>query len=159
MWKKLSIAISLGLIIGILYLFGKQLPSKKSTNIPSQITNISSQTGDTSDYASNPSGDNTTTSSSNVTIKDGVQYIVIDVKQGYSPRITEAKWDIPTKLIAKTNETYDCSSSLVIRSIGYQSSLPATWETTVDLGTPKSGGTLDATCGMGMYSFQINFHT
>lgn len=39
----------------------------------------------------------------------------------------------------KTNGTYDCSSSLVIRSINYRNSLPATGETEIDLGTPESG--------------------
>ncbi len=39
----------------------------------------------------------------------------------------------------KTNGAYDCSSSLVIRSVGYRDKLPTTGETEIDLGTPKSG--------------------
>lgn len=93
----------------------------------------------------------------NVEVKEGVQYITINAKGGYLPRISEAKAGIPTKLIVKTNNTYDCSASLVIRSIGYQKILPNTGETTIDLGTPGVDKPLLGVCGMGMYSFQVNF--
>ena len=92
-----------------------------------------------------------------VVIKDGVQYITIDAKGGYSPKITEAKADIPTKLIMKTGGTFDCSASLVINSLNYRKILPQTGETEIDLGTPKTGEPIVGVCGMGMYSFQINF--
>ena len=93
----------------------------------------------------------------NVEVKDGVQYITIDAKAGYSPRVTEAKAGIPTKLVVKTNGTYDCSASLAIHSIGYQKILPQTGETEIDIGTPKAGEPLQGVCGMGMYNFLINF--
>lgn len=93
----------------------------------------------------------------NVEVRDGVQYITINVKGGYSPKVTSAKAGISTKLIMKTNGTYDCSASLMIRSIGYQKILPKTGEETIDLGTPKSGSPIQGVCGMGMYSFKINF--
>jgi len=92
-----------------------------------------------------------------VEIKDGVQYITIDAGGGYSPQVTEAKSGIPTKLIMKTNGTYDCSASLVIRSVGYQQILPQTGETEIDIGIPKAGKPIQGVCGMGMYSFIINF--
>jgi plastocyanin domain-containing protein len=92
-----------------------------------------------------------------VAIKDGVQYIRIDAGGGYSPQLTEAKAGIPTKLIVKTNGVFDCSSSLVIRSIGFQEILPATGEKEIDIGIPVAGVPLNGVCGMGMYSFQINF--
>lgn len=93
----------------------------------------------------------------NVEIRDGVQYITIDAKGGYSPKISSAKADIPTKLVVKTNGTYDCSSSLVIKSIGYQKVLAQTGEEVIDIGTPKSGVSLQGVCGMGMYNFSISF--
>ncbi len=93
----------------------------------------------------------------NVEIKDGVQYITIDAKAGYSPRVTEAKAGIPTKLVVKTNGTYDCSASLVIRSLGFQKILAQTGEETIDVGTPKAGQPLQGVCGMGMYNFSVNF--
>jgi len=96
-------------------------------------------------------------STQSVEIKDGVQYITITAGGGYSPQVTEAKSGIPTKLIMKTNGTYDCSASLVIHSIGFQKILPQTGETEIDLGIPKKSVSLQGVCGMGMYSFVINF--
>lgn len=93
----------------------------------------------------------------NSVIKDGVQYITITAQSGYSPRMSTAKAGIPTKLIVKTNGTYDCSSSLVIRSLSYRNILPNTGETTIDAGTPKAGDTLQGVCGMGMYNFVVAF--
>jgi hypothetical protein len=58
----------------------------------------------------------------------------------------------------KTNGTYDCSASLVIRSLNYRAMLPNTGETTIDAGTSKAGDVLKGVCGMGMYSFDITFN-
>lgn len=93
----------------------------------------------------------------NIEIKDGVQYITITAKGGYSPKISNAKANIPTKLIIKTNGTFDCSSSLIIRSVNYRNILPNTGEAVIDVGTPKSKDTLRGVCSMGMYNFLINF--
>src|SRR3989339_1654844 len=93
----------------------------------------------------------------NIEIRDGVQYVTIDAKGGYFPRVSSAQAGIPTKLIVKTDGTYDCSASLAIHSIGYQKILPQTGETEIDIGTQKSGETLQGVCGMGMFSFQIKF--
>ena len=127
--KTVSIVITLGLVValGIVFLGGS-----KSNNA------------------------NTTESAQNTEIKNGIQYITINAKTGYSPRVSTAKAGIPTKLIVKTNGTYDCSASLAIHSIGYQKILPQTGETEIDIGTPKVGP-FQGVCGMGMYSFVINF--
>ncbi len=101
--------------------------------------------------------DSTGQSAQTVEIKDGIQYITILAKGGYSPRITEATAGIPTKLIVQTKDTYDCSSALTIRSIKYQEILPQNGETIIDLGTPVTGEPLLGVCSMGMYSFQIKF--
>lgn len=93
----------------------------------------------------------------NSEIRDGVQYITIDAKGGYSPRISTAKAGIPTKLIVKTNGTYDCSASLVVRDANFQQILPQTGETEIDIGIKNATDTIQGVCGMGMYSFQINF--
>ena len=93
----------------------------------------------------------------NVEIKDGVQYVTIDAKGGYSPRLSTAKAGIPTKLIVKTDGTYDCSSSLVVRAAKFQKLLPQTGETEIDLGIPEAGVPIEGVCGMGMYSFNVNF--
>lgn len=127
--KTVSIIVTLGLVVVIGFIF---MGGSKKSN-----TNVGS--------------------TQSVEIKDGVQYITVNAKGGYSPQVTEAKGGMPTKLIMKTNGTYDCSASLVIRSVGFQKILPQTGETEIDLGTPKSGEPLRGVCGMGMYSFQINF--
>lgn len=93
----------------------------------------------------------------NVEVRDGVQYITINARRGYSPKVSTAQGNIPTKLVIKTNGTYDCSIALVIRSIGYQKILPQTGEEVIDLNTPQSNTTLRGTCSMGMYNFSLNF--
>ncbi|MBK5215432.1 MAG: cupredoxin domain-containing protein [Candidatus Pacebacteria bacterium] len=93
----------------------------------------------------------------NIQIKDGIQYITITAKGGYIPRVTTAKAGVPTKLIVNTKGTYDCSLSLVIKAINYQKILPQTGEEIIDLGVQKPGTPIRGVCGMGMYSFLINF--
>lgn len=95
------------------------------------------------------------TQSQNVEIKDGVQYVTVTAQGGYSPRMSVIQSNLPTKLIVKTNGTYDCSASLVIRSVGFQKILQPTGEEVIDLGIPKSGEKIQGLCGMGMYNFQI----
>ncbi len=93
----------------------------------------------------------------NIEIREGVQFVTINAKGGYSPEVSTAKAGIPTKLIVKTNGTYDCSSALVIRSIGFQKILAQSGEEVIDLVTPTAGESLQGLCSMGMYSFQIKF--
>lgn len=93
----------------------------------------------------------------NSEIRDGVQYVTINAKGGYSPRVSNAVAGIPTKLIVKTDGTYDCSSALVIRSLNYQKMLPQTGEEIIDIGTPVARTPLRGLCSMGMYNFVVNF--
>jgi len=93
----------------------------------------------------------------NVEVRDGVQFITVNARGGYSPKISSAKAGIPTKLIMKTSGTYDCSSSLAIRSIGFKKVLPSKGETEIDIGIPEIGKPLEGVCSMGMYNFTINF--
>lgn len=130
--KTVSIIITLGLIVTLFIVF-----SGSSTSI-------------------NNNG-NQVTSGQNIEIKDGVQYITINARGGYSPLVTNAQAGIPTKLIMKTNGSYDCSVALVIRSINFQKILPQTGETVIDVGIPKAGEPLQGLCSMGMYNFSINF--
>lgn len=94
----------------------------------------------------------------NVEIRDGIQYVTINAKGGYSPLTSTAKSGLPTKLIMKTNGTYDCSSALVIRSISYQKILSPTGEEVIDIGVLEAGESLQGTCSMGMYNFSVNFN-
>lgn len=95
------------------------------------------------------------TQSQNVEVKNGVQYVTISAKSGYSPRLSLIQPNLPTKLIVKTNGTYDCSALLVVRSAGFQKILQPTGEEVIDIGTLKSGEKIQGVCGMGMYNFQI----
>ncbi len=105
---------------------------------------------------STSSGNGSTTQ--NIEIRDGVQYVNITANGGYAPRISHVKAGIPTKLVVKTDGTYDCSASLVIRSAGFQKILQPTGEEIIDLGTPKSGEKIQGICGMGMYNFAVDFN-
>ncbi len=93
----------------------------------------------------------------NSEVKEGIQYIIIRAKGGYSPKVSTAKAGVPTRLIVKTDGTYDCSASLVIRSLGFQKILAQTGEEVIDIGTPKAELPLQGVCGMGMYNFLIKF--
>ena len=106
--KTASIIITIGLVTGIgIVLLGQSKGNSDSLSIGS---------------------------ARNVEIRDGVQYVTVYAQGGYSPQVSSVKADIPTKLIMKTSGTYDCSASLVIRSIGYQKILPNTGEEIIDLG-------------------------
>lgn len=94
----------------------------------------------------------------NVEVIEGVQYVNIKARGGYSPSVSVAQAGIPTKLNVKTNGTFDCSSFLVINELNYQGTLPQTGETEIDLGIHEPGTTLSGTCSMGMYNFKINFN-
>ncbi|MCX6753970.1 MAG: cupredoxin domain-containing protein [Candidatus Nomurabacteria bacterium] len=92
----------------------------------------------------------------NVSIVDGKQIIEIQAKGGYTPRKSIAKAGIPTILRMNTKGTFDCSSSIRIPSMNLFKSLPQSGVTDIDLGT-QSAGTLNGSCGMGMYPFEIDF--
>ena len=94
----------------------------------------------------------------NVSIVDGKQIIEIQARGGYSPRRSVAKAGIPTILRFNTNGTFDCSSSVRIPSLNISKILPQSGSTDIDLGTQKLG-TLQGTCGMGMYPFAIDFES
>lgn len=102
-------------------------------------------------------GDLSVPSRENVEIRDGVQYITVDARGGYYPNKTIAKAGIPTKLVMRTTNSFDCSSFLVIRSLNYQNILPQSGETEIDLGVPVAGEPLSGLCSMGMYGFSIDF--
>lgn len=135
MSKTTSIIIAI-LILGSAYWFVREPASKTTTSASKPSTNQVVE---------------------NTQIKDGVQYVTVTARSGYSPRMSVAKAGIPTKLVMKTDGTYDCSSSLVIKSLNYRNILPNTGETEIAIGTPKAGDVLQGVCGMGMYSFTIDF--
>ncbi len=97
-----------------------------------------------------------TVAANNVTMENGKQIISMQVKAGYSPKKSVAKAGVPTILRFTTNGTFDCSSGVRIPSMGISKTLPSTATTDIDIGTPTVA-TLQGTCVMGMYPFEVNF--
>ncbi|MCE9643068.1 MAG: cupredoxin domain-containing protein [Candidatus Andersenbacteria bacterium] len=93
---------------------------------------------------------------SNVTIVDGKQIVEINAKAGYQPRKSVAQAGIPTILRFDTNGTFDCSASVRVPSMNITKTLPQTGSTDIDIGSQKIA-TLQGTCGMGMYPFEVEF--
>ncbi len=112
-------------------------------------------------FSSKKSNDSTISvnqTAGNVSVVDGKQIITINVRGGYSPRITTAKADVPTVINFKTQNAFDCSSAVTIPSLGYKNNLPATGETLFEIPVQKAGSAVSGTCSMGMYNFTINFN-
>ncbi|MDI3384705.1 sulfite exporter TauE/SafE family protein [Streptomyces sp. B-S-A8] len=92
-----------------------------------------------------------------VTTTGGVQTIIVQARtNSYAPTAITATAGVPTKLVVATDNTNGCVRSFVVPDEGVQEILPVTGRTPIDLGTPKPG-TLNFTCGMGMYGGEITF--
>lgn len=91
-------------------------------------------------------------------IKDGVQIVRILARGGYNPRQVSVKAGTPTMLEVQTKGSYDCSTSLVIPALNYETQLPSTGITKIDIPPQKAGTKITGLCSMGMYSFNINFN-
>ena len=94
----------------------------------------------------------------NVSVADGKQIVEIRAKGGYLPRVSDAKAGIPTVFRMETNGTFDCSSAVVIPSLGARQFLPASGSTDIEVPPQKAGTSLTGACAMGMYHFQVNFN-
>lgn len=94
----------------------------------------------------------------NVSIVDGKQIIEISAKGGYQPRKSIAKAGIPTIIRFNTKGTFDCSSSVRIPSMNISKLLPQSGSVDIDIGTQEVA-TLQGSCGMGMYPFEIDFQS
>lgn len=98
------------------------------------------------------------TPQNNVTVVDGKQIVEISAKGGYQPRVSVAKAGLPTILRFDTKGTFDCSSSVRIPSMDISKNLPQTGTTDIEVGIAQAG-TLQGTCGMGMYPFEVTFES
>lgn len=94
---------------------------------------------------------------SNVATVEDKQIITLTAKGGYSPKVTTAKADVPSVIKMVTKGTFDCSASVSIPSLKYQTNLSPTGETLIDIPAQPKGTTLQGTCSMGMYDFSIKF--
>ncbi|MEK7575430.1 MAG: cupredoxin domain-containing protein [Patescibacteria group bacterium] len=109
-------------------------------------------------FSNNGGSANENSVANNVSVIDGVQIIEISAKGGYLPRKSTAKSGIPTILRFDTSGTFDCSSSVRIPSMNISKALPQTGSTDIDIGNQEVA-TLQGTCGMGMYPFEIDFQS
>lgn len=91
-----------------------------------------------------------------VSVVDGKQIIEINAKGGYFPKKIVASPDIPTILRFKTSGTFDCSSSVRIPSMDITQNLPQSGSVDIPIGSHRTS-TLQGSCAMGMYPFEINF--
>ncbi len=107
---------------------------------------------------------NTSNDSSNTPIaipqvieKDGRQYVSVNAKNGFSPKVVTLKADMPVTLSVMTKNTYDCSNYLIIPSLKLSKSLPVSGETPIEIPAQAAGTKITASCGMGHYPLTLNF--
>ena len=93
----------------------------------------------------------------NVYDENGIQIIEVTAKGGYSPDETTAKALLPTILRFVTDDTFDCSSSVIIPNLRIRKRLPLSGKTDIQLPTIPENTTITVYCGMGMYYFNLNF--
>jgi uncharacterized protein len=86
---------------------------------------------------------------------DGVQELTINVlPTSYSPNYFVAEAGKPIRLWMESNGNYGCTRSFTIPSLGINTVLPETGRVPIDI-PAQAAGTLNFTCGMGMYSGSI----
>lgn len=135
---KKNITITIVTIVIVLWLVtGIKMYNKNSNS----ITTISSSS-----------------TASNVSIVSGKQEITLTVWPWYNPKISTAKADMPTVLKVVGKNAYWCESAVRIPELKYAVNLEPKGTDTVDLWIHKAGDTINGTCGMGMYNFQIKFN-
>jgi plastocyanin domain-containing protein len=101
-------------------------------------------------------GEKAPASRENVTVVDGVQYVDITARGGFEPRASIAAAGLPTILRFNTTNTFDCSASVIIPSQNISKNLPYNGKTEIEVGI-QAAGTLQGSCGMGMYPFEVEF--
>ena len=93
----------------------------------------------------------------NIYMENGKQIIEITARGGYFPKLNIAQKGLPTIIRIKTDNTYDCSSSVSIPKIGLRKILQPAGVEDIAIAEKDAIGELDGLCGMGMYNFKIDF--
>ncbi len=109
-------------------------------------------------FVRNDASNNILEDENNVSVVDGNQIISISAKGGYSPKISNAKAGLPTIIRVSTKGTFDCSIALRIPALNYRKNLAMTGTTDIEVPPQKPGAAIQGLCGMGMYSFKVNFN-
>ena len=147
--KILNIALIAAAVV-VAAVLGNELMQRASKSAPAATVQSSNQP---SAAKANVAG----VTSTNVYLEDGVQIIEIRAKGGYSPLQTTAKAYLPTLLRMVTDDTFDCSSSVIIPNLRLRKRLPLSGKTDIQLPTIPEDSELTVYCGMGMYSFNLDF--
>lgn len=88
---------------------------------------------------------------------DGTHLFVNAGNGGYSPRTLHAQASSPITLNLVTNQTYSCSRSFVIPSLGVEKLLPSSGTSSISIPAQVAGTILRFSCSMGMYTGEIVF--
>jgi len=99
---------------------------------------------------------NNTVSNTNVIPAEN-QVLSIQAKGGFSPQSSTLKAGQPLTIKFTTKNTFDCTSTVLIKSLGITKNLAPNGETLIEIPAQKAGTALKGTCSMGMYSFDILF--
>jgi sulfite exporter TauE/SafE len=88
---------------------------------------------------------------------DGINLYVSAGNSGYSPRVVHAQAGSPITLNLVTNQTYSCSRSFVIPSLGLEKLLPSSGTESISIPAQIAGTVMRFSCSMGMYTGEIVF--
>lgn len=90
--------------------------------------------------------------SATVELSQGTQEVIISVRNnGYSPNKIRVKAGLPVRLVLRSQDTYSCASSFVMKDFGI-STLLGPNDTQTFTFTPTKPGKHTFTCSMGMYT-------
>lgn len=134
-YKVAALVVGIGILIGVFVLAGGDRKVGRVTT----------------------TADPTIVAEGTATVANGIQYVDITAQAGYSPRTIRAQAGMQTIIRMKTENTYDCSSALVIPALGYTTTLSPTGVVEIPVPADKAQGTLEGRCSMGMYRFGIVF--
>jgi len=90
----------------------------------------------------------------NVKLENGVQVVRMTVdRSGYTPNFFTIKKGVPVKWLIDGKDVYGCQAFFVVPSLGVQRQLKS-GENVIEF-TPKEAGTINFSCGMGMFRGRI----
>lgn len=85
----------------------------------------------------------------------GVQKLSITIEGGkYSPAVISVMKGKPVELTFKGGKNMGCGSTVVFKSLKQSKDIPAGKSVVIKF-TPKEAGTIEFTCGMGMYDGRV----
>ena len=86
---------------------------------------------------------------------EGIQKLSITIDGGkYSPAVISVKKGIPVELTFSGGKKMGCGSTVVFKSLKQSKGVPVGKSVVIKF-TPKEAGTIDFTCGMGMYEGKV----